>query len=593
MKTRSAFLGWRVSALLAFSVATSAAFAAGKQLWTTKLPGDAKWHSLTGLGTLIVGTPDAIYAVDPESGQQLWTRTEFKKSSAFNAREIPGTPFLVCNTASGFAGLTKTTFYAIDYLSGQTVWQTPEMQGQYLGSLPIAEKGLVLLLLNSNGPDGKDSGTWIHAFDNEGKQKWATKLAKPGAIRLHLADNSGKFMPTTDLSGYHDPIVEGDNIYLPYLGCHCLDLNTGALKWGAEMITGGGSELKKAHAPLRIHGDRIYGSAGGSVYALDKTTGAVVWKSDRISAYAGLLKARNNALVSQLEIVGDKIWARYGGNFSTGQAVVLREPLGVVALNPANGEGLYHFDKAKEGLTNLMVLPETNTVMFADAANLYGIDTASPQPKETFTVPIEFKRKMGGGDVAQLGLGALGGIKGLVKAGVASSKARLDVPVAIVRRGDRIVVSGKQHLMCFDPAEKKIAWSTYCAAPSDTFGMIAMFAVTAAISVQGNAMGMQGGVGSAQYDSGVQMTHSALDSYNKQAGKRKSATKGSDSFSFMLTKVEDGTAKGVGLLGINLANGEGEKKFVLGSSEPEYRVDEAIGRLFYFKGKDSIVAYEL
>lgn len=589
MKTRSSLSGWRVSALLALSVFAAPAFATGKQLWTAKLPGDAKWHSLTGLGTLIVGTADAISAYDPDTGAQLWTRAEFKKSSAFNAREIAGTPFLMCHTGDGFAGLTKTTFYAIDYLSGKTVWETPQMQGQYLGTVPVAEKGLVLLLINGTSADGKDPGTYVHAHDlNDGKQKWSLKLAKTGAIRLHVADNSGKFMPTTDLSGYHDPVVEGDLIYFPYLGCHCVDLNTGELKWGAEMITGGGNELKKAHAPLRIHGDKIYGSAGGSVYALDKATGNVLWKSDRVSSYAGLLKARNNAMVSQLEIVGDKLFARYGGNFSNGQKVELREPLGVLALNPNTGEGLYHFDKAKEGLTNLMVLPEQNIVMFADAGNLYGLDIAGAQLTEAFTVPIEFKRKMGGGDVAQLGLGALGGIKGLVKAGMASSKSRLDVPVAILQRDNRIVVQGKQHLLCFDPVGKQIAWSTYCAAPSDTLGMTALFAVTAACAVGGNGMVAQG-----QQSAGFNVISTSLDGYNKEAGKRKSATKGSDSFTFMLTKVEDGKDKGVGLLGINLTNGEGEKKFVLGTSEPEYRVDEAVNRLFFFKGKDSIIAYEL
>jgi hypothetical protein len=41
------------------------------------------------------------------------------------------------------------------------------------------------------------------------------------------------------------------------------------------------------------------------------------------------------------------------------------------------------------------------------------------------------------------------------------------------------------------------------------------------------------------------------------------------------------------LLGTNRANGEGEKKFV-----PEYRIDEGASRLFFFKGKDSIVAYK-
>ncbi|MES2695645.1 MAG: PQQ-binding-like beta-propeller repeat protein [Verrucomicrobiota bacterium] len=592
MKTRSALRGWHVSALLALSIAANPMFAAGKQLWTAKLPGDAKWHSLTGLGTLIVGTPDAIVAFDPDTGQQLWSRNEFKKSSTLSAREVPNSPYLMCNTAGGFAGLTKFTLFQIDYLSGQTVWQTPELNGQFMGTVPVAEKGLILLLTNGSSDDMKEQGTFVRAFDTAGKPKWTTKIAKTGAIAMHMADNSGKFMPTMDLSGYYDPVIEGDTIYLPYLGCQALDLNTGAIKWTAEFAPGN-KGLKKTYAPLRLQGDRIYGAGGGSVIAMNKNTGAVEWKSDRISAYAGLLKARDNALVSQIEIVGEKIFARYGGYFSNGQAVTLCEPLGVVALNAADGKDLYNFDKAKEGLTNLAVLPESNTLMFADAHNLYGIDIAAATPTETFRVPIEFKRKMGGGEVAQIGLGVLGGVSGIVKASMAQSKARLDVPVSITHRGGRVVVQGKQHLMCFDPTGKQIAWSTYCAAPSEALGMAAMFAVTAFSGIAGNGMAMQGGFGSAGYDSGVNMTHSSLDMYNKQAGKRKAATKGSDNFSFMLTKVEDGKEKGIGLLGINMANGEGEKKFILGTKEPEYRVDESIGRLFFFKGKNSIVAYEL
>lgn len=592
MKMKSVVPGRGASLVVALALFVSSAFAAGKQLWSAKLSGDAKWHSLTGLGTLVVGTADAIVAFDPDTGQQLWTRAEFKKSSPFSAREIPGTPFLVCNTAGGFAGLTKVTLFQIDYLSGQTVWQTPEMQGQFLGTVPVPQKGLVLLLLNGTNEAGAEPGTYIHAFDLEGKKKWVTKFAKSGAVHLHVADNSGKFMVTTDLSGYHDPVVDGDTIYVPYLGCHAIDLNTGEVKWGAD-FPAGDKNFKKTYAPLRIHGDRIYGAGGGSVVAIDKNTGAIVWKSDRISAYAGLLKARDNALVSQIEIVGEKIFARYGGYFSNGHTVALREPLGIVALNAADGKDLYNFDKAKEGLTNLMMLADSNTMMFADAHNLYGIDIGAAAPTETFRVPIEFKRKMGGGEAAQIGLGALGGVSGLVKAGMAQSKARLDVPVAITRRGDRIVVQGKQHLLCFDPAGKQIAWSTYCAAPSDALGMTALFAVTAVAGVAGNGMALQGGYASSQYSSGVSMVHSSLDSYNKEAGKRKSATKGSDNFSFMLTKVEDGKDKGIGLLGINLSNGEGEKKFVLGTKEPDYRVDESVGRLFFFKGKDSIVAYEL
>ncbi len=589
MKPNRRFPGW-----LALGLLTSSLFAApAKQVWTAKLPGDATWHQLTGLGTLIVGTSDAVLGYDPDSGAQLWTRGEFKKSSPFNVREIPGTPYVMCNTSDGFAGLAKVTLLEIDYVTGKNVWQTEPTQGQYLATIPVVEKNLVLLVLNSNGPDGKDAGTWLYAHSvTNGAQKWVTKLAKPGAIRLHLADNSGSWMPTMDLSGYHDPVVEGDFIYLPYVGCQCVDLNTGALKWSAEM-NGSGNELKKVHAPLRIHGDRIYGSAGGSVYALDKATGAVVWKSDRISAYAGLLKARDNALVSQLEIVGDKIWARFGGNFSTGKNVVLREPLGIVALNPANGEGIYHFDKAKEGLTNLLVLPETKTVMFADAATLYGIDTAAATPAETFSVPIEFKRKMGGADVAKIGLGLTGGLMGVGKAVMSSNKARLDVPIAVLRQNGHIVVQGKQHLLGFDPVAKSEKWSLFYGAPSDAFATIAMFAVTAAASFAGNAQVAQNGsIMTSGGQQGMDLIQSSLDRYNSYTEKRAkqlAQASSTEAYTYILTKIGKGD---IGLYGVNLATGETDRELALGEKEPDYLADEKAGRIFHFKGKDSIVAYQ-
>jgi outer membrane protein assembly factor BamB len=425
----------------------------------------------------------------------------------------------------------------------------------------------------------------------EGKQKWSAKIAKPGAIRLHVADNSGKFIPTTDLSGYHDPVVEGDNMYLPYLGCQCLDLNTGAITWTAEMIQGG-SELKKAHAPLRIRGDRIYGSAGGSVYALDKHTGAVVWKSDRVSSYAGLLKARDNALVSQLEFVGDTLFARYGGSFSNGHAVVLRDPLGVLGLNAATGEGLYHFDKAKDGLTNLVVVGESKTVVFADGANVYGLDASGATPVEAFKVPIEFKKKMGVAGVAKIGLGALGGVAGLVKGAVSANKALQDPPVAVHLVGDRVVVQGKQHLLNFDPGTKTSNWSLFYGAPSDTFGNVAMFAVTAAAALYGNGqVAASGGFGSSGYSSGLNTIHSNLDRYNQyteKAAARAGQSKSASGYTYILTTVE----KDIGVVGVNLATGETDREIALKEKEPDYRVDEQINRVFHFKGKDSIIAYQ-
>ncbi len=572
------------------------AFAESKQLWSLPLKEDAKWHALTELGTLLVGTPSAVVCINPETGTEMWRRNEFKKTTAFNAREISGTPWLLCNTSDGFMG-TKFTLHLVDYLTGKTVWTTPEVMAQYMGTIPVPAKGMVVLVLNVFGDGSADSaGVFFVSYDLEtGKERWRSKFAKSNGVTLYPADKVGmfSFVPQMDLSGYHEPVIEGDDLYVPYLGIHRVDLNTGAVKWGVEFPKGDAG-IKKAYAPLRIAGDRIYGAGGGSVYAVDKNTGATLWKSERISKYAGLLKARDNAIVGQIEPVGDKVFMRFGGNFSNGKEVVLRLPLGVVALDAATGKDVFGTDGVKEGLTNLMVLPELNAVMFADAYNLYALDVAGTTAVEKFRVPIEFKRKMGGGEVAQLGLGALGGISGLAKAGFAQSKVRLDVPVAIHRRDGTIVIQGKQHLMSFDPAAKAIKWSTYYPAPGGGLAGAAMFALAAAQGVAGNAQAMaSGGIGSSGYNSGVSTIHSGLDNYNVYAAKRANATAGTVLRTYVLTNVEDGKQKGVGLLGIDMGAGDATKKLILGTKEPEYRVDDATDRIFFFKDKDTVVAYQL
>jgi outer membrane protein assembly factor BamB len=592
MKTSLRSRGWLALGLIALFLSPAPralAANAAKQLWTAKLPGEAKWHKLTELGTLLVGTDDAIVSFDPDTGKQLWTHAEYKKTNPRNAVDVLGTPLLICNTYDGMMN-SKVTFTAIDYFTGEQRWATPQILGQYLDTIPVPAKNLVVFVVQTY--DGKEPGIYLNAHDLEtGAAKWSTKFAKSGGIPLHMADNSGRWIPTMDLSGYHEPVFDGDEMYLGYLGVHCVDLASGAIKWGVEFPPAA-KGLKKTYAPLRIDGDRIYGAGGGSVYAINRRTGATLWKSDRISDFAGLLKARDNAIVAQLEIVGGKIFSRYGGNFSDGKNAALREPLGVVVLDPADGKSLYHFDKAKEGITNLVVVPASNLVVFADGANVYGLDSAAAVPAEAFKLPIEFKKKMGAASVAKLGLGALGGVTGLVKAGISANKALLDVPVAASFANGRVVVQGKQHLLGFDPQTKTSNWSLFYAAPSDAFANVAMFAVTALAAVGGNAqVAASGGIGSSGYSSGVNTIHSNLDSYNRyteKAAQRAGGVKTSETYSYILTKVE----KDIGIVGVNLASGETDRQLVLKEKEPDYTVDDQTSRIFHFAGKDSVVAYQ-
>ena len=591
MKTFSFFPGWILSAGLVCTLAVTPLLAAtvAKQLWSSPLPSEAKWHKLTELGTLLVGTDDAILNYDPDSGKLLWTKAEFKKTNPRNAVDILGTPLLICNTYDGMMN-SKVTFTALDYFTGEQRWTTPQILGQYLDTIPVPAKNLVVFVVQTY--DGTEPAIYLNAHELEtGAAKWSAKFTKSGGIPLHMADHSGKWIPTMDLSGYHEPVIDGDEMYLGYLGVHCIDLTSGATKWAVEFPPAN-KGLKKTYAPLRIDGDRIYGAGGGSVFAINRRTGAQLWKSDRISDFAGLMKSRDNAIVAQLEIVGGKVFSRYGGNFSDGKTAMLKEPLGVVVLDPADGKSLYHFDKAKEGITNLVVLPETNNVVFADGANVYGIDTAAATPVEAFKVPIEFKKKMGMGGVAKIGLGALGGITGLAKGVVSANKGLLDVPVAVSVANGRVVVQGKQHLLGFDPKTKTSNWSLFYAAPSDAFANIAMFAVTAAAAVYGNGqVAASGGLGSGGYNSGVNTIHSNLDRYNsytEKLAKRAGGVKSSEAYAYILTKVE----KDIGIVGVNLSSGETDRQLVLKEKEPDYTVDEAANRIFHFAGKKSVVAYQ-
>lgn len=270
----------------------------------------------------------------------------------------------------------------------------------------------------------------------------------------------------------------------------------------------------------------------------------------------------------------------------------LREPLGGVVLDAANGNPVYQDQKIDGGLTNLLVVPEAHAVMFADGKELVGLSTQGATVTESVRVPIEFKRKMGGGDIAKIGLGLTGGLMGTIEAVSSSNKARLDVPVAIVRQNGHIVVQGKQHLLGFDSLAKQQKWSLYYAAPSEAFATLAMFAVTALASAQDNAQVAQNGsIMTSGGRHGMENIQQALDRYNRHTEKRAARAGGSKATERYTSIVAKLPKSGLGLYGVNLATGETDREPALGAKDPDYMADEQTGRVYYFKGRDTLVAY--
>ena len=361
------------------------------------------------------------------------------------------------------------------------------------------------------------------------------------------------------MAGDEDPVFDAGTDYRPFQGLMALDLATGAVKWNVEYSTED-KALKKAYSAPVIDGDTIFAAGKGTVYAIDKASGAVRWKSDKV--LSGIF---SSGVISQVLPTPDAVYIRLGGNFFNApeKTYELKKPLGVMALDRATGAKRWEYKNAREGITNLALLPDRGVVLLSDAYNLTGLDLAADgKGSARFEVPIEFKRKMSGGEVAAAGVGAMsgfltGGLAGAIKggAGAAGGKARLDVPVALIPRADgKVVVAGKQHLMLFDPAVQKIVWSTYYPAPgSSAAGLAVMSALTvvAATSYAGSVAA--GGMSSWTADSYGQNQYGALNSY---ASRRYEASKQARDYAYVLTSVTEGKDSGVGLLAISLTTGE-------------------------------------
>ena len=572
-----------LSALLSVA-ATPSLLAVSSPAWTAKLPEAVKWQETTSIGTLLVGTAGSICSLDPETGTIQWTRSEFDKTSTFNVREIPGTPVVLVNDHSSMMN-PKTKIAALDIITGATIWETEKEQGYPIGAYPVLSKKLVLVFQNGSS---EGSGIYLTAFEIlTGKKLWRVKYSGAGDVIQHRADNSGKFIVTTDLSGNTEPVVEGDFVYLPFTGAACYNLNTGEKKWGHEFKSVP-REFKRAAAGIMIDGDTVFASGVSKVVAIDKASGTVKWESKKVfsGTIVQLLPAANQLLV------------RLGGNFlPEGQKEwKLEKPLRVLSLNKADGTEIWEFKDLDDGITNMQLLDGQDTVMLADARRLIGLDlNGAGKMKEKFSVPLEFKRKVGGGEAAaKIGLGVLGGLSGLAKgvASTASDKGRLDIPVQVSKlENGKIVVRGKQHLLGFDPATQSIAWSTYYAAPGSAgWEMGVMVALTAA----------QGLAANANYASGQSSLSSAsgdisrsLDQFNNFQNKRYAATKSGKELVYILTRVEEGGSKGVGLMAIDVATGESAGQVLLKDKDPEYAVDDVMGRLFYVSSKSEISAYNL
>ncbi|MFN0120875.1 MAG: PQQ-binding-like beta-propeller repeat protein [Blastocatellia bacterium] len=558
--------------------------------WTHKPAQDIRWYQLTDAGTLLVGTAGSIYALDPENGNSLWSRNDLAGIEEYEVRQIENTPILLISDPKGYAQ-TKTKLSAVDLLTGKTLWETDKVQGHAVETAVNYDKGLAVIITVQSKSMQKDKLD-VYAVDfGNGEVLWKTEYTDK--VDLYGREKGSRFFPAFDLSGANPPLFDGDAMYLTYAGVHKFSLKDGSLAWkNAYDVTEG--RIKRGNAQAVIDGEMIYTSAKGQLRAFDKNSGALKWTSKDFGG-----------AIAEMLVDGGVIYGRLGGNFYDfgKKEYVKKGPLGVVAVARDSGAPNWMYDGAKNNITNMALVRESNTLLIADEKNLIGLDLSSQgKVKEAYKMKLEFKNKIGAAattaKVAKIGFGAFtGGIAGGLKGGMSKGADGTDDPVQLTRRENgTVVIRGMQHLLAFDPRTKNIAWATQFEAPGSAgWQKIAMGALTTASAF----MNMAGSV-NAQYAAGYKDRSanryedrmiSSFSSYEQFLTKRYSATKTTANFTYVMTNVADGKDKAAGIVGVNMMTGMADRQIMFNDKDPDYEIDETTGRVFNLRNPKELSAF--
>lgn len=140
------------AAVLSLLTAASTAFA-DAPLWAYK---GAKWYSMLDTGNLLIGAQSGgINCINGETGAVVWQRADLKGVNEDEITELEGTPVLLAADNSGWAQ-KKTKIFAVDLLTGETIWQTEKLHGDTVQVSPVYAKDMLVFLTIKDNRINKD-----------------------------------------------------------------------------------------------------------------------------------------------------------------------------------------------------------------------------------------------------------------------------------------------------------------------------------------------------------------------------------------------------------------------------------------------------
>lgn len=445
-------------------------FAAGSATanWSISLSPKPDWYKVLADGSLLISTDGTLSLLDAASGEERWRRSDIRPQSRSLILEIEETSQLLVPSAipEGLRSRarralesTPNSFEVIDRRTGRTVWQLRDFKGELVGLVPLGGANLLLGVYEVDDGSRDERGLYLAAYNTRsGAQRWLIKYANRGT-ELETVGSSSRSTIWNRLSlpAYPRPVISGGTLYVPWLGLHAIDLNSGNINWRSEFDTLRAKVIAGYAAPI-IDGGVIYAAGKGTLSAFDIASGNRIWQA----------RIRRSPQVMEIRVLPDRLIARLGGVSTDGREIKDISPLAVIAIDRQTGEEKWRYSDVSDGITNLVIDMERDMVMFADAKGIVGLNLSlgSPQfetPLQFFRTYGKFKAKSGGfsigGGFSQTNSAGRssggGGMLGMSSSGLTLEDMPLNASVGELD----LILRGQHHIMAFDPDINLLQWS--------------------------------------------------------------------------------------------------------------------------------------
>lgn len=496
-------------------------------LWKHAAGGDIAFLRVTSLGSVVVSSVDGLVALDPATGQAIWTRSDIKGLADGGFDVIPVTPYGVVRTRNGIA--------VLDLQTGTTAWDSTVVPLQHVRGFLYVPQHRMLLVYGRARPEGRG----LVAIDiDSGKVRWEQRDL------LRSDPELWEFDGVHGLGGHQPPLADTDSTLILYInkdGPFKIHAATGALLWRVDALKGKDPPTLAAMYPrLTIAGPGLLVPYEKKLSAVDPNDGRVVWS-----------RAKNfGSPLSQMQVTARGLLVR-GTRPLDDNPKALTHPdafLDLVDLQAGTSLWQKPFGAMKdESLAPFLIVGDT--AYFADRDRLYAVPLQDGVGREIARSDFE------GGEE----------------------------PAALERRNDDLILLSAHNLLLVN-ARGVQQVRRYYPAPGTSFlgklGKGLLFVASAMSQAAATDQQARRGGFTASFDYNPFIRARMLG-----------LVQAYEDYTFMYTRAPDrGGRQGFSLVRLRKADGEEAGRVWLDDRSPDYELDAVAGMVYAKRGSREIVA---